>query len=569
MRSSCLLVAFVALITPAAPVWAQAEILQVIPDDAIGFAVINRVGQANDKLVSLSKRLKAEMPDSPLDKLRAALGGAKGLADQGTGAVAAFAGKGENDEPRPLIYVPVTDYKAFLGPLQPGEAKDGVTAIKLKMLEKEMFAGKRGNYAVIAHPEDRGLLERALKANKTLATAAEPLAGWLAENDAAGVLTTHGIKLVIAKARKGLEEGKQQLAFLPPEAQFVVKFFEAVESFLNSVETDVTHAGLAVRLDDKGNLHLNARAQFVAGSGFAKAGGGVKALSGGPVAGLPSGPFVFAMGGSLPRDAVKAMSRMNLDIMKAAGQNIPEEALKKLDAANAQIMEGMNGGAFVWQVGKENQPLFANMVVVTHTDNAATFMTNYEKGLAATNDIMKGLNLPFVPSYEIKKVKLGAKPALEISMDLGANLGLPQEVQQIFEKLFGEGGKMNMALAARDDKTVVMRYTNVAGLKEVLEGGSQLTSDPDVAQVTKALPAGSQWAFYLSPKGTLEFADRAVKAIVPLPLNLPKFPATPPVAVGVRVSAQNFEVHTVIPAGVVDNLAELVQQLKMLVPGGV
>jgi hypothetical protein len=569
MKSSRVLLTIVALVTPAAPIWAQAEILQVIPDDAIGFAVINRVGQTNEKLISLGKRLKAEMQDSPLEKLRSALGGAKGLAENGMGAVAAFEGKGENDKPRPLLYVPVTDYKTFLEPLEPGETKDGITAIKLKMIEKEMFAGKRGNYAVIAHPEDRALLERALKATKTLTTAAEPLAGWLADNDAAGVLTTRGIKLVGAKIRQGLDDGKQQLAILPQEAQqTLVKFLEAAENFFKSAETDVSHAGLAVRLDDKGNLHLNARAQFVSGSGFAKAGGGVKALAGGPVAGLPAGPFVFAMGGALPRDAVKAMSAMNLDIMKAAGQNIPEESLKKLEAVNAQMMEGMKGGAMVWQVGKENQPLFANFVVVTHTENSTAFLSSYEKALTVTNDIMKGLNLPITPTYDVKKVKLGAKDALETSMDF-SNLGLPQEVQQIFEKVFGEGGKMTMSIAARDDKTVVLRYTNTAGLKEVLDGGSaQFASDADVAQVTKAFPAGSQWAFYLSPKGTLDFADRTIKAVVPLPLNIPKFPATPPVAVGVRVSAQNFEVHTVIPAGVVDNLAELIEQFKRLLPGG-
>jgi len=567
MRPSRALWTIVALLTPTAPVLAQAgDILQVIPDDAIAFAVINRVGQTNDKLVSLSKRLKLEMHDSPLEKLKAALGGDKGLADKGTAAVAAFAGKGEDDEPRPLIFVPVADYKAFVDQLQPGETKDGITAIKLKMIEKEMFVGKRGNYAVVAHPEDRALLERALKASQTLATSAEPLAGWLAENDAAGVLTSRGIKLVGAKMLKGLDDGKQQLAILPQEAQQILgKFLDAMENFIKSTQTDVSQAGLAVRLDDKGNLHLNARAQFVAGSGFAKAGGDVKALPGGPVAGLPAGPFVVAMGGSLPRNAVKAMSNLNLEVLKSAGQNIPEESLKKLEAANAQMMDTMKGGAFVWQVGKENQPLFSNIVVLTHTDNATAFLASYEKSLEVTKEMMAGLNLPFTPSYEIKKVKLGAKQGIETIMDFGTSL--PQELQPIFEKMFGEGGKMTMSIAARDDKTAVMRYSNGAGLKEVLDSTSLLTSDADVALVTKALPAGSQWAFYLSPKGLLDFADRAVKAVVPLPLNLPKFAATPPVAVGARVSAQNFEVHAVIPAGVVDNIADLVKQLKGLAPG--
>jgi len=290
-------------------------------------------------------------------------------------------------------------------------------------------------------------------------------------------------------------------------------------------------------------------------------------LPGGPLAGLPSGPFVFAAGGSLPRQLMNKMSQLNQEIMKGAGQNIPEEALKKLEAANTQMLEGMLGGATVIQVGKENQPLLGNIVVVTHVENAATYMTNYEKGMASTNEIMKGRNLPFALSYDIKKVKVGGQSGLEMTMDFGDSL--PQEAQPIFEKLFGAGGKMTMSMASRDDKTLVMRYSNAAGLKEVLAGGKMLTSDPEMADVIKSLPAGSQWAVGLSPKGLFDFADRAVKSIVPLPINVPKFPATPPVAAGARVSAQNFELHVVIPAGVIDNIPDLIQELKRLIPGGV
>ena len=73
----------------------------------------------------------------------------------------------------------------------------------------------------------------------------------------------------------------------------------------------------------------------------------------------------------------------------------------------------------------------------------------------------------------------------------------------------------------------------------------------------------------MSPKGATEFADRAVKAFAPIPLQIPQFPATPPVALGARVSAQSFELHAVIPAGVLDNVGEFVEQLKRAFGGGV
>ena len=138
----------------------------------------------------------------------------------------------------------------------------------------------------------------------------------------------------------------------------------------------------------------------------------------------------------------------------------------------------------------------------------------------------------------------------------------------MFKGMFGPDGKMTISIAARDDKTIVMRYSGADGLKELLSGGGKgLAGDADVVQVTKALPMGSQWAFYLSPKGLTEFADRAVKAFSPIPLMIPQFAATPPVAIGARVSEQSLELNVVVPAGVVDGVGDFVEKLKGLFGG--
>jgi hypothetical protein len=570
MRRTCGLVVIAALFAPAAPVWAQADVLQVVPDDAVAFVLVNRLGQTNDKITALAKRLKMDLPGSPLEMIKGAVGAEKGLAPKGSFAIAAFAGEDESDKPRPLIYVPVTDYQAFIDQLQPEDASEGISKITAKN-GKAMLAGKRGNYAILAGSEDRAVLQRALKAKKSLATWAEPLTGWLAENDGAAVLTGHGIKLVSAKARQGLEAAKQNLGNLPPEAaQLVGKFFDAAENFFKSVETDVSYAGLAIRLDQGGSLHVNARASFQQGSGFARAGAKVSAPPGGPVAGLPSGPFVFALGGTLPKDGMQGIVRMNLEMMKAGGQNIPEESLKKLEKVYLQMLTGMSAMSMVLQVGKENQPVLANFAAAIQIKNATAYMAEYEKSIAVMNEVVKELNLPFLPTYEVKKVTVSGKPALQLSADFAAALGVPEEMQKMMQSLFGPDGKMTISVAARDDKTIVMRYTGAQGLKGLLDGKDKgLSSDPGVVQATKALPAGAQWALYLSPKGTTEFANRMVKAFSPFPLEVPSFPATPPVAIGARISAESFEVHVVIPSGVLDNAGEYGQQLKRMFQGGV
>ena len=106
MRWTCVLLVIAAFLAPAAPVWAQASVLEVIPDDALGFALVNRVGQTNDKFEALAKRLKIPVPGGPLEMFKNALGAQQGIAETGSIAVAI-------NKIRPLI---ATSVKARNGP---------------------------------------------------------------------------------------------------------------------------------------------------------------------------------------------------------------------------------------------------------------------------------------------------------------------------------------------------------------------------------------------------------------------------------------------------------------------
>jgi len=265
---------------------------------------------------------------------------------------------------------------------------------------------------------------------------------------------------------------------------------------------------------------------------------------------------------------MKALIDMNIDIMKSADPNIPEETLKKLRDAYSDSLTGLSGMGFVWQVGKEKEPAFAGLIGAIHTADAADYLKRYEKSIAAMTEAFKDIKAPFTPNYEVKRVKVNGKPALEMTMEFAAGLGVPEEFEKMIKSLVGADGKMRVSLAARDDKTVIMRYTAADGLKEVL-GGTELGSDAAVAQVTKALPPGAQCAFYLNPKGVVEFADRMIKEFSPIPINLPPFGATPPVAVGARVSAEGFDLNIVVPGPVVDNAANFINQLKRMFQGAV
>src|SRR5712691_10547026 len=152
-----------------------------------------------------------------------------------------------------------------------------------------------------------------MAAKKSVAGSSAPLHAWLAEQDVAGVMTTRGLKLVSALARKGLQDAKANIGDLPPEAKFVEGMIDSLQTFVKSIESDVTHVALGGRVDAAGNAHMNARALFGKGSGFAKGAKGVKGMEGTPLAGLPAGAFVFAMEGALPGNVMQRLSNWSLD----------------------------------------------------------------------------------------------------------------------------------------------------------------------------------------------------------------------------------------------------------------
>ena len=123
----------------------------------------------------------------------------------------------------------------------------------------------------------------------------EPLRAWSADQDVTVCVNSTGVKLLTAQFRQSIDSDKAKIKD-DLGAQFIGGFYETVEGYIQTVEKGVTHAALGGRLDDAGNLRLEARALFVKGSALAETGAKVKLLSGGPLAELPRGELVMAAG---------------------------------------------------------------------------------------------------------------------------------------------------------------------------------------------------------------------------------------------------------------------------------
>ena len=168
-----------------------------------------------------------------------------------------------NDAPVPVWLVPVRDYQEFLAQFNARET--GIDEITLT-LGTRMSVARKGQHAVLVDSRQRDALKKVLDSSRNLAGWSEPMQAWLAANDVVAAATPYGIKSQTSKLRTELAQARPNLA---GDIAFVRRGLDALDGFLRSVETDVSHAAVGVRLDQAGNLLVEVRALFAAGSGLA------------------------------------------------------------------------------------------------------------------------------------------------------------------------------------------------------------------------------------------------------------------------------------------------------------
>jgi hypothetical protein len=546
------------------------DALKVVPEKAAGFVIVKNLGELNNKIETLAKRLGTPLPFSPMEKIKSELGVVNGLNTKGSLLFAFILDEGENFRPIPLLYVPVTDYAAFVKGLDARTDGD-VSTVQLAKGAMPMIVGRQGSFAVFTEPTFKDALKEALRFPPGTGASIAALDSRLVRNDVTGVLTSRGIKMVAGKARTALQAMGNNAAQLPPESQFLMGWLEGADLFLKSIESDVTHFLVGTCLDKDGNLELDTAALFARGSGFAQAGAKTQSLQGEPMTGLPDVPFLFAFSGSMSGSFMEEIMKFSIKVITAAAKDVPAEKVKRLEQSAGKIFKDFRSMSMVVGTGKGKESLFQNSYAVMKVANAQTYLQTYEEYLDVYNSLMKEIKVPEgFPNQAMKatKTKVDGLPALEVTVDLGIDSNQLEPVKKLMEIYFGPGGKMVMTTVAVDKNTLLVRYTPATEVKEFIktfkDRSSSLANNKDIAQTTKLLPDGSQWIFFISPHASIVWVNRIMEVMMPPPANaihLPDFPRTAPVAIGVKFSATGLEKRLVIPAAVLDSVGIFIRQI--------
>lgn len=561
------------------------DLLDAIPRQALGFVMVNRLAPTDAKLQALGRQLHVPMP-SFLDKLKATPGLQKVLNAQGSAAVVIMHGEDPGSWPAVLLLLPVTDYQQLLRELNVEEGSAKI--VEVRVGERPCLVGSRGGHAVVARPANRKALEKALDSPQGISAELGSLGEWLAEGQVAGVVTRCGVEFLSVKAQEGLQQARTALAALPgekkKEMEAAIGFFDVYEKIIKALGDEIHNYAFAGRIDDGGNLHLCERMRVTADGRTAKMLREVEPSKGDLLAGLPSGPFVFAMAGGVPPSMAECMMELSGELMKAAPglYGLSEEQVDELMEISGRSMSRIRGMSMLMGVGKPGDPIYSNILVTEKVDDSKAFLADYRKTIRAMNQFVKQTESWVLSPVKLRELDIAGVPALKLTMvfpNVPAAAGQP-DYDEMMKKLFGPTGKMVAFIVPADEHTILATYTTRRllrrSLKAVQGTAAGLAADPGVAQTAAMLPSGAQWVGYISPKGVMEYVKRVVPALKPEDktgpgqtpsdafskwcAGLPEFPDTPPIGFAVKAAEDGLESQTVVPAAVLKAIGAVVER---------
>ncbi|MFO0864881.1 MAG: hypothetical protein U0744_09555 [Gemmataceae bacterium] len=540
--------ALVCLTAAAASVRAQSiDALKAVPDDVDAFAVVAKLSDLDKKASAVAAKLKAP-PISILDLASKMLGIGKGIDSNGSAAVAFYMGDGE--AAGGIVILPVTDYKEMLGSVKAKDMDGGLSSFQV-FGGKEVIVAKKGNYAFATPAPHEQLLVKALKNTKNISAKVAAVEGWLKTQDVAVVVLEKTLKF---GAKMAAEKIPDELPGVPEEQAKALKMqLDWARGFAKSVGEEMTHAALGVKIDDALNASVAVNLGYSEKGRFAKWG---KQLSKEhPLAGLPSGPYVFAFGGMFSPDTMKSLMTMSMDANKEM-YKLSEADAKLLEKASLDMMTGMDAMSMAFRAPKQGEAIFGGTVGVMRVKDSSEYLKRYMESMKTVNKLMK-------TKGESKAVTVAGKDAIEASMDMKAMLQANPDpnAEMMLEKMFG-GTTMTFTMAAVDAKTVIFSYLPASKMKGIVEGygaDKQLRAESRNEKTLKNLVADPFFTVLWSPKDTADLV-RSVAKDFGQELPIPAVGVTPPIGIAGRATATTTEIQLLVPVEVLEEIGKLIQQ---------
>ncbi len=594
---SLLLLALVATSARAADSY-----LKVVPSTALAWGAVNHMKEASDKIQKLATIVQVPAT-SVLEELKKEAGLKKGIDEKGAAGFFLLPGKTGKDQSVTAVFVAVSDEKEFLANFEVVKAGEKISEVThrtdeaigvVKRVEKGSKVERkseltnrsavtnclafRDGYALLSAKSDRAALEAAVAAKEDISAQMAGLESWLAENDGYVVGTAAGIKLAARQSSENLNKSKDQVTG-GPEAAMMRSFLNLFGKVPEVVSKEIALAVAGIRCDKQGSIRVIARARLIGGGMVSTTLAGIPPVTENLLAGVPGGPFVFAVGGvGIPKlaDGYMNLATIFMKSMKSV-YGMSDEDLDRMTKESLEVFRRLSAMSFVMKTGKRGDPIYSDIFATMQVDNAQRFLDLQEKSAENMNKLMQNAKQGFLKSMTVKRLEIGGKPALqqELNFDVSGMEG-PVGSRAILDQLLGIGGKMLLYYAAADEHTVlvgigVSQERMAAALDVLKQPRKSLAEDADVSVTAAMLPLHPQWVAYISPHGYMQLTQRLMTAAFQgnpgamMGFTLPQFPKCPPIGFAVKAEPAELHAEIAIPSSLVQAVGEYVKEMQKMI----
>lgn len=565
VRSRWLVVAFAMAcsLALAGTALAADNVLKAIPKNALGFVVVNRLGESDAKLQKFSQRLQLPVPSGLVMLRNSGLG--DGLDEKGQAALF-FVQLDEDDiEPAGVLLLPTTDYDKLIANAKTG--KDAKIA-RIQFLDSVFAVRKLGSFAAVAQTQHEKVLESLAEPSKVPAEV-EPLAGWIAENEASGVLMRHGIEVLATFVQSQIADLKESLASLGEEGQMASGVMSMYEQFFGLAKKEASALALGMKIEPTGTVRIGTRMRAKPKGELDKLLAQIAPGKQDLLAGLPQGDYVFAGGGLLPEALHKPIFDLSTKMMVQMKSiyKLDEEQAKKMAEMSLATLADMKSMSFLLRPGKDpTAPLLHGMMVGVQVTDSKAYLDRYMKQVADLARLVEEAKTDRLGKTEAQRIKVQGFDAIKVTTTMPE---VPEpgraEFQLMMGRLVGSEGKVIVTLAAVDPTHLVLVYgdeTLLAESVDVLKGAKPCVSaDSELAKTAALLPKDGQIVGYWSLSGTVHLVNRVI-GLFGLDQQgmkaLPEPPAAPPIGFSVKAVPGEVQKEVVIHG-------ELLQKIQLYV----
>ena len=501
----CQCIVVFSLILTSASTANASNALRYMPEDALGFVLVRNLDSVDAKVGRFTQLFDLAVP-SPLTFVKFATGLDEGLRRQGDLLIALLPGTTETPAPQPMVLLPVKDYAKFAASIY-GDTSGELCRISIA--GEDVLTAKFGEYAVLMNVEHRGTLELLLGLQQAPVTDLKPLDSWLDENDVIFALMPNGLEELLKQGNQAIADQRKQVAerFNKPRFATLLRqghlSIDLSQWLLDSLDTEVKLAAIAVSLDEHTNLSVSKRVLLRDGSKLA-ASGAISSPTTSPLLGYPDQPYVLAGGGPLPKGWAKAASTATLKFMQSTAKANGLEHLTniqwhKLETAYVSMTAGLKSFSVLVLPGTEGDPLFGNLFGVAKTADPAGYLDAIGKAIERRNEVMELSTSDLKLQYKVTPKTVATLKARELLVNVAAVAQDPNvpAFDLMLKAMFGEDGKMYQFLVAADKQSVVYGMAKeeqlIPFIEDVQKNETGLRDSPDALATIQLSPAESPW----------------------------------------------------------------------------